>query len=196
MKDKQKYLYLTRLDILKETQEEQKNICLFKFLLKAKKNDLTNDLNNFENVCYIKDFEKARDFVELNYENITHIDSVLVRQEFKEIKNNLIPNYSYTLGVNNIDLVFYDLCLDETKKYFNEEIEYLEYNAYIKRLIKFFIQYNSCYEQLYFDFEEKSALIPIYGKQVRELTILKNLENRQEEYKEKFKKWINEKINH
>lgn len=195
MKNKQKYLYLTRLDILNKTQEEQKNIYLFKFFLKTKENDLTNSFNDFENVFYIQNVEKAKEFIESNCENITYIDSVSVRQEFKDIKNNLIPNYSYAYGINNIDFVFYDLCLEETKKYFNEEIEYFEYNSSIKKIIKFFLQYNPCYEQLYYEFEEKSALIPIYGKQVRELTILKNLENRQEEYKEKFKKWLKEKIN-
>lgn len=195
MKNKQKYLYLTRLDILNKTQEEQKNIYLFKFLLKTKENDLTNSFNDFENVFYIQNVEKAKEFIESNCENITYIDSVSVRQEFKDIKNNLIPNYSYAYGINNIDFVFYDLCLEETKKYFNEEIEYFEYNSSIKKIIKFFLQYNPCYEQLYYEFEKNSCLIPIYGKQVRELTILKNLENRQEEYKEKFKKWLKEKIN-
>ena len=187
MKNKKEEL-LAKAKCLKNNNKE--NYMFFKIYFDDKE-------NSYNNVYYLNliNFEIVEEYIKENYASIKKIELLNIRQEIKDIKKHYIPKYDYTIGINNIDNVFESLLIDELKQYFSLKINTKEFNLNLNKIILFFKKQNHLFEDLYYEFEENSCLIPIYGKQVRELTILKNLENRSEEYFIKFKKWLKEKIN-
>lgn len=152
---------------------------------------------------YLFDSEVV-DFILNNSDQIKSIELFKYRFLLNEVIFNQILKYPYEREYINADFLFVELLRDKLKNHYLsseddkniENISSKEFNFYYYRLLRFFKGYEPLYESLYFDFEENSVSIPIFGKLEKELSLLKgsSFSTQLELYKNKIKEWINKEL--